>query len=55
MKCQHCGINFDDGDRECPICGASGGQPGAVVGGRGALSSGRTGSAAAPKQRSRPS
>lgn len=21
MKCLHCGINYDDEDRECPICG----------------------------------
>ena len=30
MKCQHCGINFDDGDRECPICGARAGTRGRV-------------------------
>ena len=23
MKCQHCGINFEDGERFCPICGES--------------------------------
>ncbi|MDO5141864.1 MAG: hypothetical protein Q4D31_02465 [Eubacteriales bacterium] len=28
MKCQHCGINFDDGERECPICGARAGSRG---------------------------
>ncbi len=28
MKCQHCGVNFDDGDRECPICGARAGSRG---------------------------
>ena len=22
MKCQHCGINFDDGEKACPVCGA---------------------------------
>ena len=22
MKCQHCGINFDDGEKTCPVCGA---------------------------------
>lgn len=21
MKCPHCGVHYDDGDRECPICG----------------------------------
>ena len=28
MKCQHCGINFDDSERECPICGARAGSKG---------------------------
>ncbi len=42
MKCQHCGINFDDGDRECPICGASGGQPGRLSVAARRASSGRT-------------
>lgn len=28
MKCQHCGINFDDSERECPICGARAGSRG---------------------------
>lgn len=28
MKCQHCGINFDDDERECPICGARAGSKG---------------------------
>ena len=22
MKCPKCGINYDDSDRECPMCGA---------------------------------
>ena len=22
MKCPHCGVHYDDGDRDCPICGA---------------------------------
>lgn len=22
MKCPHCGVHYDDGDRECPMCGA---------------------------------
>ncbi|MGM9611882.1 MAG: hypothetical protein ACI3XZ_00110 [Butyricicoccus sp.] len=22
MKCPHCGVHYDDGDSECPICGA---------------------------------
>lgn len=30
MKCQHCGINFSDEDRECPICGARAGSRGRV-------------------------
>lgn len=25
MKCNNCGINYDDGDRECPICGTRAG------------------------------
>ena len=28
MKCQHCGVNFDDDDRYCPICGAKAGSRG---------------------------
>ncbi len=28
MKCQHCGINFEDGERFCPICGARAGSKG---------------------------
>lgn len=28
MKCQNCGINFDDADRECPMCGKKSGQRG---------------------------
>lgn len=28
MKCQHCGINFDDDERVCPICGARAGSRG---------------------------
>ncbi len=28
MKCQHCGINFEDTEKECPICGAKAGSPG---------------------------
>ncbi len=28
MKCQHCGVNFDDDDRYCPICGARAGSRG---------------------------
>lgn len=28
MKCQHCGIHFDDGERECPLCGARAGRKG---------------------------
>ena len=28
MKCQHCGINFDDSERECPMCGARAGSKG---------------------------
>lgn len=28
MKCQHCGINFDDSERECPMCGARAGSRG---------------------------
>lgn len=30
MKCQHCGINFSDEDRACPICGARAGSRGRV-------------------------
>ena len=30
MKCQHCGINYSDEDRECPICGARAGTRGRV-------------------------
>ena len=30
MKCQHCGINYNDEDRECPICGARAGSRGRV-------------------------
>lgn len=30
MKCQHCGINYSDEDRECPICGARTGTRGRV-------------------------
>lgn len=30
MKCQHCGINYNDEDRECPICGARAGTRGRV-------------------------
>ncbi|MGO5028328.1 zinc ribbon domain-containing protein [Candidatus Agathobaculum pullicola] len=30
MKCQHCGINYNDEDRECPICGARTGTRGRV-------------------------
>ena len=22
MKCPHCGVHYDDGDKECPMCGA---------------------------------
>lgn len=25
MKCQNCGINYDDSERECPMCGAKAG------------------------------
>ena len=28
MKCQHCGINFEDGERFCPICGERAGSKG---------------------------
>ena len=28
MKCQHCGINFDDGEKTCPVCGARAGSRG---------------------------
>lgn len=28
MKCQHCGINFDDSERVCPICGERAGSRG---------------------------
>ena len=28
MKCQHCGINFDESERECPMCGARAGSRG---------------------------
>ena len=28
MKCQHCGINFDDSERACPMCGARAGSRG---------------------------
>ncbi len=28
MKCQHCGINFEDTEKECPVCGARAGSPG---------------------------
>ena len=31
MKCQHCGINFDDEERECPICGARAGSRGRLT------------------------
>ncbi|WP_031476232.1 hypothetical protein [Agathobaculum desmolans] len=31
MKCQHCGINFDDSERECPICGARAGSRGRLA------------------------
>ena len=47
MKCQHCGINFDDGDRECPICGARAGSRGRLSVRRGA--SFRPHGSAAPK------
>ena len=30
MKCQNCGINYLDEDRECPICGARAGVRGRV-------------------------
>ena len=30
MKCQHCGINFDDSERVCPMCGARAGTRGRV-------------------------
>ncbi|MDO4271135.1 MAG: zinc ribbon domain-containing protein [Eubacteriales bacterium] len=26
MKCLNCGINYDDGDRECPVCGTRAGK-----------------------------
>lgn len=28
MKCQHCGINFEDTEKECPMCGARAGSRG---------------------------
>ena len=28
MKCQHCGINFYDGEKTCPVCGARAGSRG---------------------------
>lgn len=28
MKCQHCGINFDDSERRCPVCGERAGSKG---------------------------
>ncbi len=32
MKCQQCGINFEDTEKECPICGAKAGSPGRLSG-----------------------
>nr|WP_297172073.1 hypothetical protein [uncultured Agathobaculum sp.] len=32
MKCQHCGINFDESERECPVCGARAGSRGRLGG-----------------------
>ena len=31
MKCQHCGVNFEDGAKECPICGARAGSSGRLT------------------------
>ena len=31
MKCQHCGINFDDSERVCPICGERAGSRGRLT------------------------
>ena len=28
MKCQHCGVNFEDTEKVCPMCGAKAGSPG---------------------------
>ena len=35
MKCQHCGVNFDDEERACPICGARAGSRGRMSASRG--------------------
>lgn len=26
MKCNNCGVNYDDGDKECPVCGTAAGR-----------------------------
>ena len=31
MKCQHCGIHFDDEERVCPMCGARAGSKGRMT------------------------